>query len=336
MADTHPTQADENWWRGAVDLPGLPAQLRRRQRRRDRRPRRRPRPAALPGRTGRRRALVQPLVPLADGRRRLRRRRLPRHRPGLRHAGRGREADRRGARAWASASSSTSCPTTSPTAHPWFREALAAGPGSPARDRFWFRPGRGEDGETAAQQLALAVRRPGLDPDHRTTTARRGSGTCTSSLPSSPTSTGSTPTVRAGARGRAAVLVRPRRRRRAHRLRRPGHQGPGAARPADRPQAPPCRTPTSTATSCTRSTAPGARIADSYPGTRVADRRGVAAGRRAVRPLPAARRDAHRLQLRLPGLPLGAGPAARRPSTPRSPRTRRSAPPPPGCCPTTT
>ena len=32
-------------------------------------------------------------------------------------------------------------------AHPWFREALAAGPGSPARDRFWFRPGRGEHGE---------------------------------------------------------------------------------------------------------------------------------------------------------------------------------------------
>ncbi|WP_093713794.1 glycoside hydrolase family 13 protein [Actinacidiphila alni] len=32
-------------------------------------------------------------------------------------------------------------------AHPWFREALAAGPGSPARDRFWFRPGRGENGE---------------------------------------------------------------------------------------------------------------------------------------------------------------------------------------------
>jgi alpha-glucosidase len=32
-------------------------------------------------------------------------------------------------------------------AHPWFREALAAGPGSPARERFWFRPGRGDDGE---------------------------------------------------------------------------------------------------------------------------------------------------------------------------------------------
>lgn len=31
--------------------------------------------------------------------------------------------------------------------HPWFAEALAAPPGSPARERFWFRPGRGADGE---------------------------------------------------------------------------------------------------------------------------------------------------------------------------------------------
>ncbi|WP_308468912.1 glycoside hydrolase family 13 protein [Rathayibacter soli] len=30
--------------------------------------------------------------------------------------------------------------------HPWFREALAAGPGSPARQRFWFRQGLGPDG----------------------------------------------------------------------------------------------------------------------------------------------------------------------------------------------
>ncbi|WHT17296.1 glycoside hydrolase family 13 protein [Crossiella sp. CA-258035] len=30
--------------------------------------------------------------------------------------------------------------------HPWFAEALAAAPGSPARQRFWFRPGRGADG----------------------------------------------------------------------------------------------------------------------------------------------------------------------------------------------
>ncbi|WP_328581033.1 glycoside hydrolase family 13 protein [Streptomyces sp. NBC_00370] len=31
--------------------------------------------------------------------------------------------------------------------HHWFQEALAAGPGSAARERFWFLPGRGESGE---------------------------------------------------------------------------------------------------------------------------------------------------------------------------------------------
>jgi alpha-glucosidase len=31
--------------------------------------------------------------------------------------------------------------------HPWFAAALAAGPGSPERERFWFRPGRGANGE---------------------------------------------------------------------------------------------------------------------------------------------------------------------------------------------
>ncbi|MFE6037591.1 glycoside hydrolase family 13 protein [Streptomyces sp. NPDC056452] len=31
--------------------------------------------------------------------------------------------------------------------HVWFRDALAAGPGSPERERFWFVPGRGENGE---------------------------------------------------------------------------------------------------------------------------------------------------------------------------------------------
>ena len=30
--------------------------------------------------------------------------------------------------------------------HPWFQSALAAEPGSPERERFWFRPGRGADG----------------------------------------------------------------------------------------------------------------------------------------------------------------------------------------------
>ena len=31
--------------------------------------------------------------------------------------------------------------------HPWFQAALTAGAGSPERDRFWFRPGRGPAGE---------------------------------------------------------------------------------------------------------------------------------------------------------------------------------------------
>lgn len=31
--------------------------------------------------------------------------------------------------------------------HRWFRAAVAAGPGSPERERFWFRDGRGTDGE---------------------------------------------------------------------------------------------------------------------------------------------------------------------------------------------
>ncbi len=31
--------------------------------------------------------------------------------------------------------------------HPWFAAALAAGPGSAERDRFWFRPGRGPGGD---------------------------------------------------------------------------------------------------------------------------------------------------------------------------------------------
>jgi alpha-glucosidase len=32
-------------------------------------------------------------------------------------------------------------------AHPWFRAAVAAGPGSAERSRFWFRPGRGPGGD---------------------------------------------------------------------------------------------------------------------------------------------------------------------------------------------
>ena len=36
--------------------------------------------------------------------------------------------------------------------HEWFQQALAAGPGSPERARFWFRAGNGADGERAARR----------------------------------------------------------------------------------------------------------------------------------------------------------------------------------------
>lgn len=38
-------------------------------------------------------------------------------------------------------------------AHAWFTAALAAGPGSPQRQRFWFRPGRGPAGELPPTDL---------------------------------------------------------------------------------------------------------------------------------------------------------------------------------------
>jgi alpha-glucosidase len=38
-------------------------------------------------------------------------------------------------------------PNHSSNRHPWFAEALVAAPGSAARGRFWFRPGRGAHGE---------------------------------------------------------------------------------------------------------------------------------------------------------------------------------------------
>ena len=111
--------------------------------------------------------LVQPLLHLAAGRRRLRRRRLPRHRPAVRHARRRRRDGHQRARAGPEGASSTSSRTTRSDEHAWFRAALAAGPGSPERDRYIFRDGQGPDGEEPPEQLALGLRRPRLDPGHR-------------------------------------------------------------------------------------------------------------------------------------------------------------------------
>ena len=54
-------------------------------------------------------------------------------------------------------------PNHTSSAHLWFQAALAAGPGSAARDRYIFRDGLRPRRQAAAQQLDVGVRRIGLD-----------------------------------------------------------------------------------------------------------------------------------------------------------------------------
>ena len=149
-----------------------------------------------------------------------------------------------------------------------------------------------------------------MDPHHRTRTAPPASGTCTCSRRSSPTSTGRTPTCvaefedvlrfwfdRGVARhpdrlGRAAGQGR----RRCPRC--PAHPGPGEHPHVDRDEL--------------HDVYRGWRaVADSYEGTRVLVGEVWLAGQGAVRAVPASRRDAHRLQLRLHGAAVGRQAAAR-------------------------
>jgi len=44
--------------------------------------------------------------------------------------------------------------------HPWFQAAVTAGPGSPERQRFWFRRGRGDDGELPPNDWQSIFRGP--------------------------------------------------------------------------------------------------------------------------------------------------------------------------------
>lgn len=76
--------------------------------------------------------------------------------------------------------------------HEWFRQALAAGSGSPERERFWFHPGRGENGDEMPTDWVSSFQG---DTWTRTTNSdgTPGSGTCTCSHRSSRTSTGTTP-----------------------------------------------------------------------------------------------------------------------------------------------
>ncbi len=80
--------------------------------------------------------------------------------------------------------------------HRWFQAVLHGGPDAPERELFIIRPGRGNGRRRAAEQLAVGLRRPGLDACCPT-----ASGTCTCSRPSSPTSTGPTPPSRRSSSG---------------------------------------------------------------------------------------------------------------------------------------
>lgn len=61
-------------------------------------------------------------------------------------------------------------PNHTSSAHPWFREALEAAPGSPARDRYWFRDGLGDGGDAPPNNWgsvfggAAWTRLPGIGP----------------------------------------------------------------------------------------------------------------------------------------------------------------------------
>ncbi len=148
------------------DLPGLRPQLRRQRRRRRRRPARDHLAAALPARPRGRRALDHAVLHLAAARPRLRRGRLRGRRPAVRHPGRRGRAGRHGA----SAGAAGRC---RPRAQPHLERARVV-PGR-ARQRARLAgagalpvPRRqGSERRRAAQQLALGLRRPGLDPGAR-------------------------------------------------------------------------------------------------------------------------------------------------------------------------
>ena len=184
-------------------------------------------------------------------------------------------------------------------------------PARPERARFWFRAGpraeRRRDADRAGGRTSRA--RPG--PARPTPTARPASGTCTCSL-------GPAAGPQLGPPGRPA-------RARGH----PRASGSTAASPASgstrRPcwsrtrrcpripgdPRPPASTRTPTATSSTTIYRGWRAIADSYPGTRVLVGEVWLPDVDALRAVPAPRRAAHRLQLRLHGPAVGRRRAAR-------------------------
>ena len=230
-------------------------------------------------------------------------------------------ADRRGARAAASARSSTSSRTTSPTSTRGSRRRSPPRPARPSASGSGSARA-GARRRRAAQRLAVDLRRRRLDPhDERGRHAGRvvpapvRPRAARPQLERTPTSGASTRTCCGSGSTAASPACGSTRPRCWSRIR----SCPRSARHRGR-----ASTRTPTATSCTT-------IYRRWRGDRRllrraarARRRGLDARRRALRPLPAARRAAHRVQLRLPGLPVGCRRRCATRSSRRSPRTRRS------------
>ena len=220
--------------------------------------------------------------------------------------------------------------------HAWFQAALAAGPGSPERERFWFRPGSRRGRRRAADRLALGVQgRPDVDPhDEPGRHTRR-------LVPPPLHRRAARPELGpsggpGGARGDPALLVRPRRRGRADRLRGPAGQGPGDAGGPGRPGAR-ATIRSTTATSSTTSTARWRAVADALSGRRASwsARSGSQDIERFARYLrPDELHTAFNFDFM--ARPVGRRRACVRRSTRRSPPMPRSAPRPHGSCRTTT
>ena len=284
---------------------------------------------------------LSPFFTLAAERRRLRRRRLLRRRPALRHARRLRRDAGRRPRPRPARDHRPGAEPHAPSEHPWFQEALAAGPGI-ARARALHVPrGQGRARRAAAEQLGVGLRRPRLDPHHRGRRHARASGTCTSSTPRSPTSTGRTRGCSEQFRGilrfwldrgvdgfRVDVahgLVEGRRPARLH-----------AAEPRRQHGRRPGRRPVLGAARRARDLPRLAQRARRVRPRPHPVRRGLGRPADEARRLGAPRRDAPGLQLRLPRDAVGGRAAARRSSTSRSPRSAASARRAPGCSRTTT
>ena len=224
--------------------------------------------------------------------------------------------------------------------HPWFAAALAAGPGSPERDRYFFRDGRA-GGEEPPNDWISAFG-GGAWTRVREPDGRPGQWYLHTFAPEQPDLDWSQDGRARGVRRRPAVLARPRGRRD------PGGRG---ARPWPRcPGLPDAGHAPGRAVRVAhlgRQPALGRRHRARHPPA-VAGHRGQLRRRPALRhrgrrprprtaqPLRAAGRDAHQLQLRLPDRAVGRRAGCAGSSTRASARWNRSAPRPPGCCPATT